>query len=164
MEKIMDKISSYNIFNYLFPGVLYCVICDKYFDFQLIQESLAIGLFLYYFVGLVISRVGSLVLEPMLIVLRVLSFSDYSDYIRTEKDDEKVALLSEVNNMYRTVLSMILFVALTVVYNVCIEAWPELRSTSIYLLLAALFILFLFSYRKQTNYITKRVASSKKNI
>ena len=161
MDKIIDKISSYNVFNYLFPGILYCIICDKYLNFSLIQESLTTGLFLYYFVGLIISRVGSLALEPLLILLKVVHFSDYSDYMRAEKEDEKIALLSEVNNMYRTVLSLILFVVLTVIYNACLDLWPELRSVSIYLLLAALFFLFLLSYRKQTTYITKRVSSSK---
>ena len=50
----IDKLSSYNIFNYLFPGVLFCVIADRYFFIPLVQDSIVTGLFLYYFVGLVI--------------------------------------------------------------------------------------------------------------
>lgn len=161
MDKIIDKISSYNIFNYLFPGVLYCIICDKYLDIQLIQESLATGIFLYYFVGLIISRIGSLALEPVFIFLEVVNYSDYSDYVKAEKEDEKIAILSEINNMYRTVLSLILFLAFTAIYNACLDMWPELRDISTYLLLGGLFVLFLLSYRKQSAYITKRVSSNK---
>jgi|CoawatStandDraft_6_1074263.scaffolds.fasta_scaffold00003_44 hypothetical protein len=161
MDKIIDKISSYNIFNYVFPGVLYCIICDKYLNFPLIQESLVTGLFLYYFVGLIISRIGSLVLEPILISMKIVKFSDYSDYVRAEKEDEKIALLSEINNMYRTIVSLILFIAGTAAYIVALERWPEFRGVSIYLILTVLFILFLLSYRKQTAFITKRVSSNK---
>ena len=61
MDGLLDKISSYNIFNYLLPGSLFAVIADAVTDYRLIQEDIVVGLFLYYFIGLVVSRIGSLV-------------------------------------------------------------------------------------------------------
>ena len=59
MSDILDKMSSYNIFNYLLPGTLFAGIGSKYSSYSLIQDDLVIGVFTYYFFGLVISRVGA---------------------------------------------------------------------------------------------------------
>lgn len=66
MKEILDKLTSYNLFNYLLPGVVFAVLASKVTRFTLIQQDLVAGAFLYYFIGLVISRFGSLILEPIL--------------------------------------------------------------------------------------------------
>lgn len=161
VEKILEKISTYNIFNYLFPGVVFCVISDKYFSIPLIQETILNGIFLYYFVGLVISRFGSVVVEPSMKKVGMLKFSDYSDFILATKKDEKIEVLSEVNNMYRTTLSMIIVLTIVVVYNSCMSYWPGIATLGKYIVVGVLFLLFFFSYRKQTDYITKRITVNK---
>lgn len=161
MDKILEKISSYNIFNYLFPGVVFCVVCDKYFSIPLIQETIVNGIFLYYFVGLVISRIGSVVIEPAMKKLGLLEFSEYSDFVQASKTDSKIEILSEANNMYRTILSMIAILGLTVLCNEGLQKWPEYTTHVKYILIGLLVLIFLFSYVKQTNYITKRVLANK---
>jgi len=66
MDKVIDKLSAYNIFTNLFPGVIYCFLADKFFGIPLIQDDLVVAIFLYYFCGMVISRISSVVLEPLL--------------------------------------------------------------------------------------------------
>jgi hypothetical protein len=161
MDKILEKISSYNIFNYLFPGVVFCVVCDKYFSIPLMQEAILNGIFLYYFVGLVISRIGSVVIEPTMKKLGLLEFSEYSDFVQASKTDSKIEILSEANNMYRTILSMIAILGLTVLCNEGLQQWPEYTTHVKYILIGLLLVIFLFSYVKQTNYITKRVLANK---
>jgi len=161
VEKILEKISTYNIFNHLFPGVVFCVICDKYLSIPLIQESIVNGVFLYYFVGLIISCFGSIVIEPLMKKLGLLDFSNYSDFIQAAKKDGKIETLSEINNMYRTIISMILVLAITILYTSCLSAWPQIAILGKYGLIVMLFILFILSYRKQTQYITKRVLENK---
>jgi hypothetical protein len=112
MSDFLKNISSYNLFNNLLPGVVFCVSLDKIFSISLIQEDIVTGLFFYYFVGLVISRVGSVVFEPVLKATGFLSFANYSDFISASKEDPKIEVFSEVNNMYRTILAMISLIAL----------------------------------------------------
>ena len=71
MKEILDKLSSYNLFNYLLPGVIFVVIANKVTHYDFIQDDIVIGAFLYYFIGMVISRFGSLAIEP---ILKYLSF------------------------------------------------------------------------------------------
>jgi hypothetical protein len=77
--------------------------------------------------------------------------------MEASKEDDRIELLSEVNNTYRTISSALLLLLLLMVYDDIVinpENGFELSNYSILLLL---FLLFIFSYRKQTTYITKRV-------
>jgi hypothetical protein len=85
MKEIIDKLSSYNIFNYLLPGVLFVAIAKHFTEYNLILDHDFIGAFFYYFIGMVISRFGSLIIEPMLKKIMFVKFSDYSDFISASK-------------------------------------------------------------------------------
>lgn len=160
MKDIIDKISSYNIFNYLFPGVLFVIIAKHLTDYNFVQEDNLLGAFLYYFIGMVISRLGSVIIEPILKKIKFLKFREYHRYVSASKKDPKLELLSEVNNTYRTLNSMMVSLLLLKFYNY-IETTFTLDSTvSLVILAIMVFILFIFSYRKQTNYITKRIDSN----
>jgi hypothetical protein len=66
MKDLIEKLSSYNLFNYLFPGVIFAVISEKMTSYSFLQDDIIVGVFVYYFIGLVVSRFGSLFLEPVL--------------------------------------------------------------------------------------------------
>ncbi|WP_444899866.1 hypothetical protein ACJJIX_04155 [Microbulbifer sp. VAAC004] len=160
MEKILEKLSSYNIFNYLFPGVVFCVISDRYFSLPLLQESIIEGLFLYYFIGLIISRFGSLVVEPLFKRFGIVDRCDYSDFIKASKADPKIELLSETNNMYRTIFSGLIILCILIASNQFTSGHPDLTPHLKYVLLAMTVTIFGFSYKKQTDYITKRTLTN----
>lgn len=161
MKDILEKISSYNIFNYLLPGVLFAALVTNISSYKIIQNDIVTGAFIYYFLGLVISRIGSLLVEPFLKKTGFLSFARYEDFIVASTHDPKIEVLSEANNMYRTFCSLFLMVAAVVGYDNLSIKYPSLSSLGPYFLLALLLALFLFSYRKQTRYITKRVMIKK---
>jgi len=157
MNDIIDKISSYNILNYLLPGTLFAVISDAYSSYSFVQDDLFVGVFAYYFIGLVISRVGSLVIEPLLKNVGFLKFADYDKFLAASKVDEKLDQLSEANNMYRTICSLFVFVLGLLVFDAVASRVPYLRDGAPYVVAVVLLVLFIFSYRKQTRYIVKRV-------
>ncbi len=161
MENLLAKISSYNIFNYLLPGTLFAVFLPIFTPYSVDQENLLLAAFLYYFAGMIISRVGSLFVEPFLRWVGFLKFSDYGDFVRASAHDEKLETLSEANNTYRTICALILCVVATWAYCGALQKWPFLAPITPYLVGLFIFVLFLFSYRKQTAYITKRVSAHK---
>lgn len=164
MKEIIDKISSYNIFNYLFPGVLYVIILRETTNYNLIQDNNFLGAVLYYFIGLVISRFGSLIVGKILQSkrLKFIKFADYTDYINACDKDNKIELFSEVNNTYRTLISLLCALLITAFYEQIAEWLKVSERTSYIMLIVALIIIFVFSYRKQTEFIAKRVASRNK--
>jgi len=159
MKEIIEKISSYNIFNYLFPGIIFTL--NTLTPYNLIGDDIVTELFKYYFIGLVISRFGSIVIEPFLRKTKLLKFADYSDFISSSKKDPKIDLLSEVNNMYRTILSAIVLLFLSKLWNIIEIYYLIDTKISLLLVVAMVGFLFLFSYVKQTNYIKKRIDNAK---
>lgn len=163
MKEILDKISSYNFFNYLLPGIVFSYLLKETTNINIIQNDIVIGLFLYYFVGLVVSRIGSVVIEPIFKKIRLIKFSEYKDFIAASKNDLKINLFSEVNNTYRTITS----IAFSLIFLKLVLYLFSILSLSIQIQkligIIALFVLFSSAYRKQTNYITKRIEADKKN-
>lgn len=162
MNHLLDKISSYNIVNYLLPGALFAVFATRLTAFNLLQSDVVTGAFTYYFIGLVISRVGSLLVEPALKKLGVVKFAPYEDFVTASAADSKLEILSEVNNMYRTLASMTLCLLAAMAVDTILASVPRLHSVFVYVLVILLAILFVLSYRKQTGYISKRIGARTK--
>jgi hypothetical protein len=157
MTELLQKLSTYNIFNYLFPGVVFVILLKHVTNIYLIMNDLVLGMFLYYFFGLVLSRIGSILIEPVLRCTKIVQFSDYARFIQASKLDNKIELLSEVNNMHRTIIAMLVVLLVTSICN---------GSATCYLTtgLLGLVILFILSYRKQTSFITKRIEETLRSI
>ena len=160
MKELLEKISSYNLFNYLLPGVLFAVIANKFTQYCIPFENLIADVFVWYFAGLIISRFGSLIIEPLLKKITFLKFADYSEYVKASKKDETIAVLSEVNNMYRTLTSMLVLLLILKFYEFLESKISWLHEWSPFILTVLLLAMFLFSYRKQTGYITKRIKAN----
>ena len=156
MTELLQKLSTYNIFNYLFPGVVFVILLKHVTNIYLIMNDLVLGMFLYYFFGLVLSRIGSILIEPALRCTKIVEFSDYARFIRASKLDDKIELLSEVNNMHRTIIAM-LVVLLAI--SICNGSVTCLLTTG----LLGIVTLFVLSYRKQTSFITKRIDETLRN-
>lgn len=161
MKEIIDKLSSYNIFNYLLPGIIFVIIANGTTDYNFIQENNFLGGFLYYFIGMIISRFGSVIMEPILKKTNFIKFRDYFDYINASQKDGKIELLSEVNNTYRTLNSMMFLLLILKFYNFLSIEFNFNNIVTLIILTVLILVLFLFSYRKQTNYITKRIDANK---
>ena len=46
MKDLLDKLSSYNLFNYLLPGILLALAIDRFALIRVVQKDIAIGIFL----------------------------------------------------------------------------------------------------------------------
>lgn len=157
MKELLDKISSYNIFNYLLPGVVFSILISNFTELKLTFDNLFISAFAYYFIGLIVSRIGSIIVEPILKWIKLLKSSDYKEFIEASAKDSKIELLSEINNMYRTIVSMFILFLLTLGFLKLAGMWKFLENNKEVVCFLLLAILFILSYIKQTNYITKRI-------
>ncbi len=161
MKDILSKISSYNLFNYLLPGIIFAVLAERITVYKIIQSDIIVGLFLYYFLGLVISRIGSLIIEPAMKKVSFVKFASYKDYVSVSAKDPTLETLSEVNNMYRTLCALFLMLLATKAFESITMCVNMSGKISAYILFVVLLVLFALSYRKQTKYITKRIEAGK---
>ena len=161
MKDLLDKLSSYNLFNYLLPGTIFAASAESISGYTFKQDNIVVQLFVYYFIGLVISRLGSLVVAPVLRKIAFVKFAPYKDFVRACANDPKIDLLSEQNNMYRTLCA--LFLAITVFKGLEVAARRLNIShlTEVLIGFGVLCVLFAFAYRKQTEFVRKRVEIGK---
>jgi len=155
MDKLLEKLTSYNLFNYLLPGIIFSVLLEKTTSYSIIHKDIMIEAFLAYFIGLVISRVSSIIIEPLLKKIKFVKFADYQDFVLASESDKKIELLSESNNMYRVFISLFFILTIIILYEKFLQ--NIITGYTSYIVIIGLLILFLFSYRKQTSYITQRI-------
>jgi len=162
MNEIIKKLTSYNIFNYLLPGIIFVVIVQCVTSYKFIQGDTVVDLFLYYFIGLVVSRFGSLIIEPFFKRIKFVKFSEYKDFIVASKNDNKLEIFLEQNNMYRTFISMLMLILLLKTYETTQSSLNYLPiGGDKYILLVGIMLIFILSYLKQTKYITNRINLNK---
>lgn len=160
MNELLDKLTSYNIFNHLLPGSIFAYCADRYFVPGILPEDLLMAAFLYYFLGVVVSRFGSLILEPLLRRAKALNFSQYEDFVAASKADEKLEVLVETANMYRTFASLFILLFLLGGYISVESRYPIMAPYRGFISCLVLGVLFFVSYLKQSQYVSDRVASN----
>lgn len=108
-------------------------------------------LFIYYFIGLCISRVGLLMLEPFVKWINFIKYAPYVDYL-TAKEKDKVL---EVVNTDRTLVALflILLIICIAIKSKCINLDSTIYLCEGLVAYVLFSICFLAAYRKQVKYI-----------
>lgn len=163
LKLIIDKLSQYNFLTNILPGTVLCIILKYLVGYDLIPDDYYQAGIVFYFVGMVNSRVGSLVIEPILKAISWVKFAPYSEFLRAEKEDAKLTILSQENNVFRSYISLMFISILGYIYKNCsLDLRLSLNNESL-VLIVILFVLFLFAYKKQTSFVRKRVENFIKN-
>jgi len=157
MDKIIEKISSYHIFNNLVPGYLFLIISSQILGKNLIIDNLIYSFFEAYFIGIIISRISSLLIEKIIVKIWKLKKEPYDNYIEANNIDDKLEILNQDCNMYRS-LCTLMIIELVLKIMVMFEI-PSFINKDILILvvLILLIILFAFSFVKQSKFISSRV-------
>jgi len=162
VKEVIDKLSSYNLYNYLFPGFIFVIALDKTTSLipDNVELSFIIVIAVVYFSGLFISRIGSLVIEEILLASKSIKPLPTRDLIARLREDIKLEVIYEAMNMYRTLgaMSVILFIVtiIDLIKNNII-----VNVTIVTLILEFIFsVLFIFAFRKQRGKVQKCLDTS----
>lgn len=157
VAKFFEKISAYQILNYIIPGSVLCVLLKCWIGYNLIAYSMVENVIICYFIGMVNSRLSSLVLRKLLRATKFIKETSPEDFIRAEKKDAKLTVLSDINNMFRSMANamILLVLAYGVKHIDTIESF--IVDNFNWIAMVSLLVLFLFSFREQTKVVKKRV-------
>lgn len=156
MEKCIEKLSSYNFLNNLLPGAVFCYFFSLITGYNF-NDNAIVNICIYYFSGMLVSRIGSLIIEPLFKKIKIVKYADYEDYLKAISKDEKISCLVETNNVYRTFLSAFITLAIIKLLVFLGEKFNIFNNEVDIAIGVFLIGILIFSYRKQTNYIRKRV-------
>lgn len=157
MEKFIDKISSFHLLTNLVPGTVFCILVRRFTCFTVPTGTSIADYITFYFIGVVISRFGSILIAPLYKKLKIVEYVPYSQFLTAEKKDKKITEFSEANNLYRALLSSAVLFSIIYFYDILRSKFPFLSTIKVPVLCIALIVLFTLSYKKQTTIVRKRV-------
>lgn len=159
MNNFIEKLGSYQIMTNLMPGVFFGIGLKLLLGITLPIQNTGEEIIVYYFMGLIINRISSLIVKPILNACIFIKEASYSDYIKAANIDPKIDVLSETNNHFRTLLTSSLLLIITAILKdrICTIKWMSLNWK--WVLMIFLSMLFLSALIKQTNFICKRIES-----
>lgn len=164
IKLIFDKLSQYNFLTNILPGTVLCIIIKYLVGYDLIPDDYYQAGIVFYFAGMVNSRVGSLIIEPILKAISWIKFAPYPEFLQAEKEDLKLTILSQENNVFRSYISVMFISIVAYIYKNYSLVWLHVLSDAPLVLIVSLFVLFLFAYKKQTSFVRKRVENTIKRI
>ena len=115
---------------------------------------------------MVLSRFGSLVMEKILKSIRFKngnSFIDeieYENYIHASQETDIIKTFMETNNLFRTSSAVFIILVIAKLYDWLLHDAITKMICNEFLTVISFFVLcllFVFSFKKQTSYIKKRV-------
>lgn len=164
MDNMSSKISPYDLLNVLFPGVLAVAFYSWCFGVSILAidiVSSTVYFCITYLVGIIVSRIGSLIIEPLFKKFGFITW--HKNYYKAERRDPKISILLKVMNMYRTLVALtVSCCALVLVTTFFTKTITCCTCLQLLLMLVAIMMLFSVSYIKQSKLIYRRVDSFNK--
>ena len=163
MEKIISSIPVYNLLTNLIPGTVLAALlkfCVEGCDIFSLTDNIWILAVILYFLGIINSRISSLIFEPLMKKLKIVNCVSHADFTDAELKDTsgKLTQLSRMNNEYRSYISVFAIVLILKLIFLCSSVKDFVTDNVCWVILGLGVLLFLCSYKKQVSYITSRVS------
>lgn len=124
MESLLKKLDEYNVMINLLPGTFFGLMMNFLLAIEIPKINIFEEVIIYYFAGLIINRIGSIIVKPILKKVEFIKEAPYPEYIKAENQDLKVRTLSDVNNYFRTLLTSCLLLPVVWLLHKLILCWP----------------------------------------
>ncbi len=162
IKLIIEKISQYNFLTNILPGTVLCILLKYVVGYNLFvfDDWYLMGI-IFYFVGIVNNRFGSIVIEYILKIMHIITFAPYIDFVKAEQKDTKITILSTENNVFKSYISVCVLTLLSSLFTLIANNCSFIDNNKSVIIITLLLVLFVLSYRKQTNYVKKRIDATK---
>lgn len=158
LSKLISILDNFYLATYIIAGAG-VILGLKFVGINIYSSDFWVNLGVCYFAGMISSRIGSLIIEYLCIKSGFIKKEVYKRFLDAERKDQsgKLLSMSKVSGLYLTMSAVSLIIFLTSLIFWIIN--PIVRQPYIYQTGCSLliFILFLFSYRKQNQYVVKRI-------
>lgn len=157
---LIEKLSHYNFVTNIVPGTVLCIILKYLIGYDLfVTDNWYLMGIVFYFVGMICNRFGSLVIEPLLKkwAKKYFKFAPYKNYVEAEKKDHKIEILNRESNVFRSCISLCVLSLIALLFQFLSSIFDCLNEWKSVIFLVLVLLLFLFSYQKQITFVRKRV-------
>lgn len=156
MESLLSKISAYHLISYALTGLL-LTSCYIVLHGLSPEYNPAIIFGAVYLVGLLVSRIGSILLEWPLKKTGFIQYVPYAEFVEAETIDSKVSGLAEQSSFYRTLCCGFGLLAGFSAVDGREPIVPNIQGRVETVAFFLITCLFLFAYKKQCKFVYDRV-------
>lgn len=159
MENLINSISKYQLAINLIPGYIFAILLQQYAHIVLLEGDVLQDVFVSYFVGLIIGRVGSIIVEGLMCIFdgTYISAPGYDRKIKAERIDPKIEILDRQCTIYRNCCAGCCCVIIGIIIN-CLFGDGIFLSLGKYILIfLILTVLLLVAMDKQCTYVNNRI-------
>lgn len=154
VNSLFNRLSSYQILAILLPGASLLGYMKFYLSIEIkVDENVWWFLLSSYVTGVILSRIGSVVIEGIMKKFSYIKKYDVQRYLIKRKDDDLVETLLSFANLYRSFSAV--FLVLPIISILC--GYNPFKYYLIYFLYIMLLILFINSFYKQYKYFCNAV-------
>lgn len=158
ISDLSKKISRYEIMTNLIPGFVLFAILNRLGYDMASRNEIWLQLCVCYILGLINNRFSSLAIEGLCRACKIIKWRDYDLYNKAKVERPFIATMQESANMYRSFASLFLLSLSAVIYKCICDKCQWMNENGYWIVLILLFLLFMFSYRKQVNeYVIKNI-------
>ena len=147
--------SAYDFITNFVPGAVFAAIVTLGSRVEITSEDLLMASALYFFYGVISSRLGSLVVQPLLEKLSFLKEGNYRSFLVAEAKDKKLQSLLEARNFYRTQFTALLLSLPFLILEP--KRTPKIDHELLLFLVLTSGVVMLFSLRKQSRFMAERI-------
>ena len=155
MERLLEKIDSYNLFTNIIPGYLMLIFNVYYLD--LFELNIIEQILIAYFIGLTINRLGSIFTEKILLKFTKEKGESYDKYILASNNDKKINVLLQERNTYRTFCTLFIVCIIELIFIKVINIFNLSEYIVIVLVSIVFSIIYAISFCKYNKYIADRI-------
>lgn len=159
MESILQNISEYRLLNNLIPGGFFVGVLAWAAGWASSEVNFIFIIAISYVAGVILSRLGSLVVEPVAEKVFKVEFVSHEDYCRAEKLYPRLLVMNSENGIFRTFVAVSACLLLGAPI-IGLFGMGDGRALSLLVIASAIsVVVFMLAYIKQTSYIVGRVKS-----
>lgn len=159
MDKIIEKLDSYNLFTNIIPG--YLMLLFNIYYFKLNNFNIVEYIVVAYFIGQTLNRIGSILVGNVLLKFTSEERLPYDEYISACDNDKKINLLLQERNTYRTFCTLFIVCIIEIIFSKICKYINISTNIIIIALLIICLIIYCASYCKYNKYIVDRIRISK---
>lgn len=152
LKSLSEKLSAYQLFNFIYPGAVFLgILSYKGVPLGMLKE---IWWFLLasYFLGMTISRFGSIVIESICLKFGWIEKYDIKRYADNIAKNSFTAILLELTNIYRTICSMGILLFLCTIFK-----YQQDDKCGMLFIEGLFVLLFGVSFVKQHHYLEEKL-------
>ena len=103
IEKVLDKISKYDIIVNFIPGSVFVYCCKFFGQVDILYNNFLIDIPVIYFYGMLSELIGDALIN-FLKILKIVNYANYDDFLKADKRNSKVSLISRKVSMLKAMI------------------------------------------------------------